>query len=558
MPPLAAVPRGDREWGVGAELRARRLISVSVPLPTPHSLLRSEIIPVLEARGITKRFPGVVANEDINLRLYPGEILALLGENGAGKSTLMNIIYGLYRPSEGEILVKGEPVKMDNPNHAIRLGIGMVHQHFQLVPVMTVAENVMLGSESVRNGLLDTRSVAARIHELSDRYGLSVDPYALVEDLPVGMRQRVEIVKTLYRNADILILDEPTAVLTPQEIEGLFEVMELLKNQGKSIIFITHKLKEVLRVADRIVVLRDGKVVGEADPKTATQGSLAAMMVGREVILTVEKTPAQPRDPVLVVDALTARTDLGEPALRGVSFEVRAGEILGVAGVQGNGQTELVEVLTGLRPAQSGTVRIGGQDMTNAGPRRVTADGQSCHVPEDRHTYGMVDTYSVAYNLVLNTYYKPPFAQGWTVREQAIREHAEVLVDEYDVRTPDVDTLAGNLSGGNQQKMVVAREFSRPVKLLIAAQPTRGIDVGSIEFIHGQIVAKRDEGVAVLVVSAELDEIMALSDRIAVMYKGEIVAIVPRAEATREGLGLLMAGVHHEEIAPAAAAPAVA
>ncbi|MCC6168579.1 MAG: ABC transporter ATP-binding protein [Caldilineaceae bacterium] len=524
---------------------------MTTPVPTSRT-------PVLEARGITKRFPGVVANEDINLRLYPGEILALLGENGAGKSTLMNIIYGLYRPSEGEILVKGEPVKMDNPSHAIRLGIGMVHQHFQLVPVMTVAENVMLGSESVRNGLLDTRSVAARIRELSDRYGLSVDPYAMVEDLPVGMRQRVEIVKTLYRNADILILDEPTAVLTPQEIEGLFEVMELLKNQGKSIIFITHKLKEVLRVADRIVVLRDGKVVGEADPKAATQASLAAMMVGREVILTVEKTPAQPRGPVLEVDTLAARTDLGEPALRGVSFDVHAGEILGVAGVQGNGQTELVEVLTGLRAATGGSIHISQMDMTNAGPRRVTADGQSCHVPEDRHTYGMVDTYSVAYNLVLNTYYKAPFAQGWTVREQAIREHAEVLVEEYDVRTPDVDTPAGNLSGGNQQKMVVAREFSRPVKLLIAAQPTRGIDVGSIEFIHSQIVAKRDEGVAVLLVSAELDEIMALSDRIAVMYKGEMVAIVPRAEATREGLGLLMAGVHREEIAPAAAAPAVA
>jgi simple sugar transport system ATP-binding protein len=511
---------------------------------------------VLEARGITKRFPGVVANEDVNLRLYAGEILALLGENGAGKSTLMNIIYGLYRPTEGEIVVKGQPVKLDNPNHAIRLGIGMVHQHFQLVPVMTVAENVMLGSESVRNGLLDTRSVAARIRELSDRYGLSVDPYALVEDLPVGMRQRVEIVKTLYRNADIVILDEPTAVLTPQEIEGLFEVMELLKNQGKSIIFITHKLKEVLRVADRIAVLRGGKVVGEADPKAATQASLAAMMVGREVILTVEKAPAKPRDPVLVVDQLTARTDLGEPALRGVSFQVRAGEIFGVAGVQGNGQTELVEVLTGLRAAHGGTIRIGSLDMTNAGPRRITAGGQSCHVPEDRHTYGMIDTYSVAQNLVLNTYYKAPFAQGWTVREQAIREHAELLVEEYDVRTPDVDTLAGNLSGGNQQKMVVAREFSRPVKLLIAAQPTRGIDVGSIEFIHSQIVAKRDEGVAVLVVSAELDEIMALSDRIAVMYKGEIVAIVPRAEATREGLGLLMAGVHQEEATPAAPAAA--
>jgi general nucleoside transport system ATP-binding protein len=504
--------------------------------------------PILEARGITKKFPGVIANEDVNLTLHKGEILGLLGENGAGKSTLMNVIYGLYQPTEGEIWVQGQPVRMNNPNDAIHLGIGMVHQHFQLVPVMTVAENVMLGSESVRNGLLDTRAVAARINELSQRYGLDVDPYALVEDLPVGVRQRVEIVKTLYRNADILILDEPTAVLTPQEIEGLFEVMLLLKSQGKSIIFITHKLKEVLRVADRIAVLRDGRVVGEADPKSATQGSLAAMMVGREVILTVEKSAAEPGPVVLALEQVSARDDLGHQALNRVSLDVRAGEITGIAGVQGNGQTELVEVITGLRSVQNGQITISGQNMTNASPRRVTAEGQSCHVPEDRHAYGMVDIYEVAQNLVLNTYYLPPFAKGWNIQEDAWAQHAEKLVDEYDVRTPSVHTLAGNLSGGNQQKMVVAREFSREVKLLIAAQPTRGIDVGSIEFIHKQIVAKRDEGVAVLVVSAELDEIMALADRIAVMYKGEIVAIVPRAEATREGLGLLMAGVRQEEI----------
>ena len=504
--------------------------------------------PVLETRGITKIFPGVIANEDVSLTLYAGEILALLGENGAGKSTLMNVIYGLYQPTEGEIWVKGQSVKMNNPNDAIRLGIGMVHQHFQLVPVMTVAENVMLGSESVRNGLLDTRAVAARITELSHRYGLAVDPYALVEDLPVGMRQRVEIVKTLYRDADILILDEPTAVLTPQEIEGLFEVMTLLKNQGKSIIFITHKLKEVLREADRIAVLRDGRVVGEADPKTATQASLAAMMVGREVILTVEKEAATPGPTVLELQGVSAKDDLGHQALNNVSLQVQAGEIVGVAGVQGNGQTELVEVVTGLRASQRGHITISGQDMTNATPRRVTEQGHSCHVPEDRHAYGMVDTYDIAHNLVLNTYYLPPIAVGWTMHEDAANERAEKLVEQYDVRTPSIHTLAGNLSGGNQQKMVVAREFSRQVKLLIAAQPTRGIDVGSIEFIHQQIVAKRDEGVAVLVVSSELDEIMALSDRIAVMYKGEIVAVVPRAEATREGLGLLMAGGHPEEI----------
>ncbi len=510
-------------------------------------------------RNITKSFPGVIANEDVSISLFPGEILALLGENGAGKSTLMNIVYGLYHPTSGEILVKGEVQRFTSPRDAIRAGIGMVHQHFQLVPVMTVAENVMLGDESVRNGLLDVRKVAARITELSSRYNLEVDPYAIIEDLPVGVRQRVEIVKTLYRSADIVILDEPTAVLTPQEIEGLFEVMALLRQQGKSIIFITHKLKEVLRVADRIVVLRGGKVVGEANPKTATQASLASLMVGRDVILTVEKEAAQPKEVVLELNGLFARSDLGEPALRGVSFEVRAGEIVGVAGVQGNGQTELVEVITGLRRADAGAVIVGGTDMTNATPRRVTNEGQSCHVPEDRHTYGMVHSYSVAQNLVLNTYYEEPFARAGTINESAIRAHAEELIERFDVRTPSVDVEAGNLSGGNQQKMVVAREFSRPIQLLIAAQPTRGIDVGSIEFIHSQIVAKRDEGVAVLVVSSELDEIMNLSDRIVVMYKGEVIDIVPRESATREGLGLRMAGIHPDDgetAQPAAAVPA--
>lgn len=508
--------------------------------------MANEKTPVLEVRNITKRFPGVIANEDVNLKLYQGEILALLGENGAGKSTLMNIIYGLYKPTEGEILVNGEVLEMQTPNDAIAAGIGMVHQHFQLVPVMTVAENIMLGSETVKRGFLDTKSVAQRIVDLSHRYNLDVDPYAIVEDLPVGARQRVEIVKTLYRSAEILILDEPTAVLTPQEIQGLFEVMNLLKEQGKSIIFITHKLKEVLQVADRIAVLRGGKVMGEADPRTATQASLAAMMVGREVILTVEKTPAKPGDVVLATRELSAANDMGEPALNGVTLEVRAGEVLGVAGVQGNGQTELVEVITGLRHAEGGQVLIGDQNMTNASPRQVTQDGESCHVPEDRHAYGMVAAYSVAENLVLNTYNLPPYSRRMTINQQAIRAHAEQLVDEYDVRTPSVNTPGGSLSGGNQQKMVVAREFSRPIKLLIAAQPTRGIDVGSIEFIHNQIIAKRDEGVAVLLVSSELDEIMALSDRIAVMYKGGIIGVVPREEATREGLGLLMAGVQAE------------
>ena len=505
-------------------------------------------IPALEVKHITKRFPGVIANDDVNLTLYKGEILALLGENGAGKSTLMNIIYGLYKPTEGEIYVNGKKAEMHSPKDAIALGIGMVHQHFQLVPVMTVAENIMLGAESVKkNGLLDIKKVSREIKELSHRYHLDVDPAARVEDLPVGVQQRVEIIKALYREAEILILDEPTAVLTPQEIEGLFEIMKRLQNQGKSIIFISHKLKEVLYISDRIVVLRDGKVVGETTPAEATQEKLAAMMVGREVILTVEKVPAKPGNVVLEVKDLKAKSDLGEPALRGVSFQVREGEILGVAGVQGNGQTELVEVITSLRKAEGGHVLINGEDMTNASPRAITQKGQSSHVPEDRHAYGMVSTYSVADNLVLNTYNLPPFAKGITINRPAIIKHAEELIEEFDVRTPSPYTLAGSLSGGNQQKMVVAREFSRPIKLLIAAQPTRGIDVGSIEFIHNQIVSKRDEGVAVLLVSSELDEIMSLSDRIAVMYKGEIIDIVPREEATRENIGLLMAGVKRGE-----------
>lgn len=502
-----------------------------------------EQTPVLEARHITKRFPGVIANQNVNLTLYRGEILALLGENGAGKSTLMNIIYGLYQPSEGEILVNGKLAQMRSPKDAIALGIGMVHQHFQLVPVMTVVDNVMLGSESVRGAFLNREAAAARITELSERYNMAMDPYALVEDLPVGVRQRVEIIKALYRQADILILDEPTAVLTPQEIEGLFAVMDLLRKQGKSIIFITHKLKEVLRVADRIGVLRRGEVVGEADPKTATQATLASLMVGREVILEVEKSDAHPGKAILEMTDVYASTDLGEPALAGISLSVHAGEIVGVAGVQGNGQTELVEVLTGLRTAKSGTIRIGGKDMTNASPRRITEEGQSCHIPEDRHAHGMVDGYSIADNLVLNTYYRPPYARGITVNRAAIEANAVALVEKFDVRTPSVQLSGGSLSGGNQQKMVVAREFSRPIQLLIAAQPTRGIDVGSIEFIHQQIVAKRDEGVAVVLVSSELDEILALSDRIAVMYKGEIIDIVDRDDASREGLGLLMAGV---------------
>ncbi len=754
---------------------------------------------VLQVENITKRFPGVLANDNVNLTLHRGEILALLGENGAGKSTLMNIIYGLYHADEGTIRVKGKTVKFSSPREAIHTGIGMVHQHFQLIPVMTVAENVILGEEetittrSVRKpvpaeetalagtirlvwgalwralgplvaagiGLLvgqvmllltlviathlaqgpqfetfayermdlmpkaemalvafypqhtaattfllwlplaaaalvgaasvvlgyryarrtwrgrarvaphlsvvdtvidavidlfstmtavqDHRRADQRVRALSRQFGLEVDPDAVVEELPVGMQQRVEIIKALYRRADILILDEPTAVLTPQESRELFKIMKELAAQGVSIIFITHKLKEVFAVADSIVVMRDGKVVGTTKPAEATEASLAAMMVGRSVILKVAKSPATPGEVVLSVKDLTAKDDRGALVLDGVSFEVRAGEVLGIAGVQGNGQTELVEVLTGLRKPLSGLIRVDGHRFDHAAPRQITMAGVA-HVPEDRQRYGMVKPFSVADNLVLNRYYVAPFSTapswrqlpfalityaflfsvvflagvwlwsgsiwpslqsglnlaeldakkdvgpfilallitvgatllamavshlvaatilnlaqrrlsarsrnaegGLTIDSMAVTRHAVELVREFDIRTPSVQISSGNLSGGNQQKMVVAREFHRRPRLLIASQPTRGIDVGSIEFIHQRIIQQRDAGAAVLLVSAELDEIMALSDRVAVMYKGQIIDTLPAATVTREELGLLMAGVKAE---PAQAVPA--
>ncbi len=501
--------------------------------------------PVLEVRNVTKRFPGVLANDHISFTLEKAEIHAFLGENGAGKSTLMNILYGLYTPDEGEVFINGQRVEINEPQDAIAHGIGMVHQHFQLVPPLTVTENMMLGAEVTNGPFLDRRRAARQIRALSEQYGLYVDPDAVVGTLPVGVQQRVEILKMLYREADILILDEPTAVLTPQEADELFEVMRGLVGQGKSIIFITHKLKEVLAVADRITVLRAGRVVGTTTPAETDEHQLATMMVGREVILTVEKKPATPGQVVLQVEGLRALDDRFQEAVNGVSFEVRAGEILGVAGVQGNGQTELVEVLTGLRPALAGRVLILGRDVTNCSPRVITEAG-TAHIPEDRQKDGLVLTYPILDNLVLNTYYRPPFARGVLMNEPAIVENAERLVETFDVRTPSIYLPTGKLSGGNQQKVIVARELSRPVRLLIAAQPTRGLDVGSIEFIHSEIVEMRDQGAAVLLVSAELDEIMALSDRIAVMYEGRVVAVLDRAEATREGLGLLMAGSARE------------
>jgi simple sugar transport system ATP-binding protein len=497
---------------------------------------------VLEARGITKQFPGVLANDRIDLTLRQGEILALLGENGAGKSTLMNILYGLYHPDAGEIWIKGEKVELQSPGDAIARGIGMVHQHFQLVPVMTVAENVILGAEVTKTGgYIDKRAANRRVRELSEQYGLEIDPTIEVDDLPVGLQQRVEIIKALYRHADVLILDEPTAVLTPQESNELFDIMHELTDKGVSIIFITHKLKEVLAVADRIVVLRGGRSVGEALPAESTEASLAEMMVGRKVILQVDKDEAHPTQKVLEVKDLEVLDDRKQIIVKGLSLEVHAGEILGVAGVQGNGQREFVEALTGLRPIVSGSIHITGEDSTHYTPRRIT-ELDVAHIPEDREKHGLVMPYSIAENMVLNRYYRKPFSKNAVLNRQAIAENGANLVKQFDVRTPSIDTHAGNLSGGNKQKVIVAREFSRPVKLLIANQPTRGIDVGSIEFIHNQIVAQRDAGVAVLLVSAELDEVLSLADRIAVMFDGRIVKTLPIEEATRERVGLLMAG----------------
>ncbi|MBA2530077.1 MAG: ABC transporter ATP-binding protein [Euzebyales bacterium] len=496
---------------------------------------------VLEARGITKRFPGVVANADVDLTLHEGEIVSLLGENGAGKSTLMNIVYGLYQPDAGELRVRGEPVRFTSSADAIAAGIGMVHQHFQLVPVLTVAENVVLGQEPRRGPFLDRTRARREVAELSRRYGLAVDPDAIVGDLSVGAQQRVELVKALYRDADILILDEPTAVLTPGEVSEFFEVVRSLVAQGKSVVFITHKLKEVLAVADTVTVLRGGRVVGSADPRQASEAGLATMMVGRDVSFEVDKQAPTPGRPVLVVAGLVVADDRGVVTVDGVDLVARGGEIFGIAGVEGNGQRELVEALAGMRPVVSGAVSIGGQEVGGMSPRRVEALGVG-HIPEDRGKHGLVGPFPVTDNLVLNRYQRAPFSVRGVMRRDALAAHASEQVKAYDIRTPSVDTACGSLSGGNQQKVVVARELSDEVRLLLVAQPTRGLDVGSIEFIHSQIVHRRDAGAAVLLVSAELDEILSLSDRIGVLYRGRLVAVMDRADATRDELGLLMAG----------------
>jgi len=507
---------------------------------------------ILELRGITKTFPGVLANDNISLTLDEGEIHALLGENGAGKTTLMNILYGLYKPDQGEILVHGQKVDFHSPNDAIVHGIGMVHQHFMLIPVMTVTENVMLGIEPTRNGIfLDKAKVATRIHEISEQYGLEVDPDSIIGDLPVGIQQRVEIIKVLYRQASILILDEPTAVLTPQEVEGLFKILQTLVDKGISIIFITHKLKEVMAVADRITVLRAGHTVGDVSPKDVDPQKLASMMVGREVNLVVRKKPATPGEPALEVKDLFVRDERKNMVVNGISFGVRKGEVLGIAGVQGNGQTELVYALTGLLPVVMGEIRILGKAFHNPIPRHILEQGVA-HVPEDRQKHGLVLSFPLYDNFVLCTYYLPPFANGISLQQNVILDNAEKLINQFDVRTPSALVTASTLSGGNQQKVIVGREFSRPIHLLIASQPTRGLDVGSIEYIHNRIIEKRDDGVAVLLVSSELDEILALSDRIAVVYRGQIMEIVEAGKTNKEYLGLLMAGITPSEALKAA------
>jgi simple sugar transport system ATP-binding protein len=510
--------------------------------------------PALEMRGITKRYPGVVANDRIDLEIRPGEIHALLGENGAGKTTLMNVLYGLARPDEGQILLDGQEVHLTGPSDAIARGISMVHQHFMLVPVLTVAENIVLGEETMSGPVfLDRKEAHKRIVALGRQFGFEVDPEAKVGSLSVGWQQRVEILKALYRDARILVLDEPTAVLTPQETEEIFAVLRSLAAGGHSIVFISHKLYEVLEIADRITVIRRGKVVGQRIPSETNEADLAELMVGREVSLTVDRGTSHPTDPVLRVDGLTVNDDRGSEVVHGVNLEIRGGEILGIAGVAGNGQDELIEALVGLRKPAGGSVSLDGKDVTGWSSRSIYGAGLA-YVPADRHRFGLVLPFTIADNLVLTSYYRAPYARGILRNDAAIHETAETRIREFDVRTPTADAKASTLSGGNQQKVVVAREFGRDLRLLVLDQPTRGLDVGSIEFIHKQAIAKRDSGTALLLVSAELDEILELSDRIAVMYRGRIVAVVDGRTADKNEVGLLMATGGREPGAEAVAA----
>jgi simple sugar transport system ATP-binding protein len=497
--------------------------------------------PLLELRGITKRFPGVLANDRVDFDLRQGEVHALLGENGAGKSTLMNILYGLYTPDEGQILLNGRPIELGSTKAAIEHGIGMVHQHFMLIPVMTVAENIVLATEPRHMGvLLDYDAARKRVRELSERYGLAVDPDARIDRITVGQQQRVEILKALYRGAEILILDEPTAVLAPQEAQELFEILRSLESQGKSIIFISHKLNEVLEVANRVTVLRRGVVVDTIPASGATEEGLARMMVGRDVLLRVDKKPAKPEAPLLQVETLTVFDDRGLEAVRGVTFEVRAGEIVGLAGVDANGQSELIDAIAGLRHVAGGRIVVDGKDVTTATPRQALEAGIG-HIPEDRHRRGLVLPFSLTENLALHGYRYEPDSRGGLLNLRAMAERARRLLREFDVRGGSPATPAGALSGGNQQKVVLAREIDGDPKVLIAAQPTRGLDVGAIEFVHRRLVEQRDAGRAVFLVSLELEEILSLSDRILVIYEGRIVGEFPPT-ATEEELGFAMTG----------------
>ena len=496
---------------------------------------------VIEMLNIRKEFPGVIANDNVNLQVKKGEIHALLGENGAGKSTLMNVLFGLYQPEKGEIKIKGEKVNITNPNIANELGIGMVHQHFMLVEPFTVTQNIILGSEPTKFLTVDLKEAEQEIQALSDRYGLRVDPRAKIKDISVGMQQRVEILKTLYRGADVLILDEPTAVLTPQEINELFDVLQSLVNEGKSIILITHKLKEILKVCDRCTVIRKGVGIGTVEVSDTTADELASLMVGRTVSFKTEKEPAVPGKTVLQVDQLHVSDFRNVPIVKGLDLEVNKNEIVGIAGIDGNGQTELIEAIAGMRKVDAGTVHLKGESITNLPPRKITEKGVA-HIPQDRHKLGLVLDYSVAENIALQSYYQKPFSSKGILRMKHINTYAKRIVEEYDVRTPSIHTKARSLSGGNQQKVIIGREIDRSPDLLIAAQPTRGLDVGAIEFIHKKLIEERDKGRAVLLLSFELDEILNVSDRIVVIFDGQIVANIKPAETNEQELGLLMAG----------------
>ena len=501
---------------------------------------------VIEMNNITKVFPGIVANDDITLQVKQGEIHALLGENGAGKSTLMNVLFGLYQPEQGEIKIKGKPVKITNPNIANDLGIGMVHQHFMLVHNFTVTENIILGNEPKKKGKIAVEDAAKEIQKLSEQYGLAVDPYAKIQDISVGMQQRVEILKTLYRGAEILIFDEPTAVLTPQEIHELIQIMKKLVQEGKSIVLITHKLKEIMEVCDRCTIIRKGKGIGTVDVANTDENKLAELMVGRQVNFKTEKIDAKPKEEVLSIANLVVHDARQLPAVKGLDLTVRAGEIVGIAGIDGNGQSELIEAITGLRKVESGSIAIKGKEITNWPVRRITEEGIG-HIPEDRHKHGLVLDFSVRDNIVLQTYYKNPFSKKGILNFSQITQKAKALIEQFDVRTPGEHTLSRALSGGNQQKAIIAREVDRNPDLLIAAQPTRGLDVGAIEFIHKKLIEQRDKGKAVLLLSLELDEILNVSDRVAVIYEGKIVAIVDAKETNEQQLGLLMAGGTEKE-----------